>query len=766
MSRHDSNTASAPSASQADATQPKDILWDVVATPDIVRFPATEVGAVSPPQRVQLINRGATPAEISNLDLVPYQAFGEPALPGEFEIVSGSHAQLAPSQGLVIDVVFRPRRVAPHVRARLVASGASRSEAVHVTFKAVGVKPRAENADQRELSTAEHEARKLRVSPTPRVERYGDMLAAVLAARELTDNAEPGDTELHAHLEPLLQPVARRLDELNDHQGRLSVFGAGNIAGQTALDTAQNAVQSWLRRAALGAGIDSEVLVTKFRIGAETIRFLTGERRDAPILRAFHDATQVTLAGAATAMLAAPLIPIVAEEALLLAFVGRLAAQRVALWALHNPVAALAASEALLGFGIQIGQDGWAAFWDQLRTPQGCMFVLMQVLMDYMQIRAGRSPAAGTNASPSDPAPSTSAHPPSIESVHQRVSHARALMQQLHDEVEISSLPIERFASDGAAKADAIPVKRDGSFGKPSNLHQQDGELIAQGDQAQKTVDRGAEHIEPVQRNVRGTEHSTEIARQATRSAAGNAESSTVTKYVFEPSEKANIQKKVRDAALESAAKAYESAIARGEAPAQANTAANIAAKDAAEIVARLEAERFATNTARAMASGEGIDSKKLDLAAQTQLAGFNSGALGKESKRLAKQLEGLNEKEFLTLMNGEPCAAKSVNIDGPPPQSMRVYEYADGTVVRYKPLGDRKRTAPTYSIEIKKDTYSPDLGKDDAAFKVDASGRAVPKNPFDVKNPFPKGGPQWLRFRDELMDAGHSTLQRDNNGG
>lgn len=90
----------------------------------------------------------------------------------------------------------------------------------------------------------------------------------------------------------------------------------------------------------------------------------------------------------------------------------------------------------------------------------------------------------------------------------------------------------------------------------------------------------------------------------------------------------------------------------------------------------------------------------------------------------------------------------------------MRVYEYPDGTVVRYKPHGGSKRPGPTYSIELKKDPSLSDLGKGDAAFKVDSSGRAVPKGPFEINNPYPKGSVQWLVFRDELMNAGHKSLE------
>lgn len=119
--------------------------------------------------------------------------------------------------------------------------------------------------------------------------------------------------------------------------------------------------------------------------------------------------------------------------------------------------------------------------------------------------------------------------------------------------------------------------------------------------------------------------------------------------------------------------------------------------------------------------------------------------------------------KDFSAKMSEEvksgKCNQKPVPINGPPPQTMTVYEYPDGTVVRHKPLGDSKRPGETYSIEVKKDPSMPDLGKDDAAFKVDPRGKAVPKNPHEAKNPYPRGSVQFEEFMNALMNAGHHSL-------
>src|SRR4051812_23384037 len=203
--------------------------WTVVANPRIVQFPATEVGAVSPPRTIQLGNHGDAPIDVTSLELIPYGGTAQPAFPGEFELIRGQACRLRPFQSLIIEVVFRPYRVAPHIGAHLRAKGAGANEQLDVALKAIAVAPRADHADQRELSVAEHDARRLEATANPSVERYGDMLAAVLAARALTDRAQPDDADAHARVKQLLEPVARRLGQLNDHQGRLAQFGAGNL---------------------------------------------------------------------------------------------------------------------------------------------------------------------------------------------------------------------------------------------------------------------------------------------------------------------------------------------------------------------------------------------------------------------------------------------------------------------------------------------------------------------------------------------------------
>jgi hypothetical protein len=117
-------------------------------------------------------------------------------------------------------------------------------------------------------------------------------------------------------------------------------------------------------------------------------------------------------------------------------------AQRVVLWALTNPAAALAAAEALIGFGIQIGEEGWGTFWDRLRDPKDRWFVLMQVLMDYMHVRNsmaghGEPPQGRRGSSAPDgsasPLPRGSGENPDLPGARQQGQRLRSVIQGVHD---------------------------------------------------------------------------------------------------------------------------------------------------------------------------------------------------------------------------------------------------------------------------------------------------------------------------------------------
>ena len=67
-------------------------MWDVVATPHVVQFPETEVGAVSPPRTITLINRGYVALELASLVArpIPDQSFQAGAVFNELSTATAS----------------------------------------------------------------------------------------------------------------------------------------------------------------------------------------------------------------------------------------------------------------------------------------------------------------------------------------------------------------------------------------------------------------------------------------------------------------------------------------------------------------------------------------------------------------------------------------------------------------------------------------------------------------------------------------------------
>jgi hypothetical protein len=116
--------------------------------------------------------------------------------------------------------------------------------------------------------------------------------------------------------------------------------------------------------------------------------------------------------------------------------------------------------------------------------------------------------------------------------------------------------------------------------------------------------------------------------------------------------------------------------------------------------------------------------------------------------------------------MKGENITPRQEILPGPPPQRMMVWEYPDGTVVRYKPDGDEFRSGPTYSVEVKKDPNVGDAAakQEGIAFKVDENGNPVPKGPDDIANPYSgNGSPEQVdEYKKRAMDAGHKEFPPD----
>lgn len=193
-----------------------------------------------------------------------------------------------------------------------------------------------------------------------------------------------------------------------------------------------------------------------------------------------------------------------------------------------------------------------------------------------------------------------------------------------------------------------------------------------------------------------------------------------------------------------------------------ATKAATAKARELATAEAIKAAEQKA---AAAIRDGHAL-SPSVDAQTTAQAGRFTHGQVGQNAKRLAPELSTLKEAELIAKMKAEVAAGKAtertVAIGGPPPQNMSVFEYADGTVVRFKPLGDANRTQATFSIEVKKNIALADSGSESAAFKVNAHGDIVPRGPDDVAMPpYIKHSLQFNRYLDALMDAGHQMVRK-----
>lgn len=264
-----------------------------------------------------------------------------------------------------------------------------------------------------------------------------------------------------------------------------------------------------------------------------------------------------------------------------------------------------------------------------------------------------------------------------------------------------------------------------------------------------------------------GATAAADSVEQSARAAAGSATKNEVGKFTFDAADKAAVEARVRVAAHTAAADAYRKAIAEGKAAGAANTAATKAATAKARELATFEAIQAAEQKAAAAIRDGKALSARVDAQTTTQAGRFNQGQVGQNAKRLAPELCTLKETELIAKMKAEVAAGKAtertVAIGGPPPQNMSVFEYADGTVVRFKPLGDANRTQATFSIEVKKNAALLDAGQESAAFKVTQRGSIVPKGPADIANPFDRqrNKLQYDAFEKLMMDSGHQKVSK-----
>ena len=219
----------------------------------------------------------------------------------------------------------------------------------------------------------------------------------------------------------------------------------------------------------------------------------------------------------------------------------------------------------------------------------------------------------------------------------------------------------------------------------------------------------------------------------------------------------------------------YRDAIAAGDTHEAALKKATDAGTKEAKAQGKAPLE-YAADLART-AIAEGHAFATIDAATQAQIAAYNApaAAVGARGRVLIETLPR-SEQAFLAFMASEVAARRawttSANVQAPtkgmPPgtpnkQLMVRWEYADGTLVRYKPRGDTDRpNVPSFSIEIKKDVLKEDrFTPDNVAFKLDGEGRAAPrKYNTELQNPFTNKD-QLEAFNDAAMREVHHELTR-----
>lgn len=270
---------------------------------------------------------------------------------------------------------------------------------------------------------------------------------------------------------------------------------------------------------------------------------------------------------------------------------------------------------------------------------------------------------------------------------------------------------------------------------------------------------------------IRGHLDGASVSKAASlaRARIGNVRAQLTKGLQFDPTDKASVLARATAEGARAAQTAYLSAKRVGKADKYAGKEADKAAKVAMQpSLERGAAEAAKKRAQAALKDGTAFDPNKLDSASMSQLQAYRDGKTGTEARRLAPKLAKMNEEEFLSFMEQERKAGRAVYKEvqlGNPAQRMKVWDYGkDGTVVRYKPKGDKRRKGPTYSVDMKKEPSKLDSGPKDAAFKVSPTGEPVPKSVMTATNPYSESTAkfQCLKFEDALMDEGHRSLRSE----
>ncbi len=217
-------------------------------------------------------------------------------------------------------------------------------------------------------------------APPPPVETYRDMLAAVLAAAELTDQ---GDEQSYARAIKMLEPVVERLHAIYPRLiEKRSEYGAGQQAIDLRFGTARGSTKAWLARLRGEGTINAAEKVNNFRAGEDEIKLGTGEQTESSDLRGFDQASRTTATVVAVGTAAVIALPIAYGA-------GAAAGTKIMLWAGANPQTALVLAEIAAGMGIQFGEDGLDGFLRALESDEDLAWTVFQILMDYLQARQG-----------------------------------------------------------------------------------------------------------------------------------------------------------------------------------------------------------------------------------------------------------------------------------------------------------------------------------------------------------------------------------------
>jgi hypothetical protein len=234
---------------------------------------------------------------------------------------------------------------------------------------------------------------------------------------------------------------------------------------------------------------------------------------------------------------------------------------------------------------------------------------------------------------------------------------------------------------------------------------------------------------------------------------------------------------RIKEAAYKKADETYQKSASQQRKPKDARKDASEAAKALAKTEWLAARERLTRDAAdRTIDDGSVFERSQMSDPAKQQLDAYRSGAAkggpteGAHAQRLATRLPGNTVPAMESMLDAEAAAGtcrrdnERTRGRGGSVQIQPTYYFNDGSVIRLKPEGDGYNGwKPSFSIEVKNSgvpaaatTEQPDI-----AFKVDARGRAVPKDAKEIANPYGNGKYTWQRdrFDDLIIYAGHQLV-------